>query len=188
MHLDARDRVRELTAILTVVSLALVFGTAGGFVPAGLLPHVDPLVAAIPHVNALLSASALVTIGLGVRAIRQGNIARHRTAMATTTVLFLGFLALYLYRIALEGPSAFPGPDVVYQFVYLPLLAVHILLAVASIPLVYYVLLLAVTRPVAAIRKSPHPRIGRVAASLWAVSFALGIVVYLMLYVVPWTP
>jgi putative membrane protein len=186
MHLDARDRVRELTVVLSVVSLALVFGTAGGFVPPGLLPRLEPLVEVIPHLNALLSATALVTIAFGIQAIKRGDIERHRTAMAATTVLFLGFLALYLYRIALEGPSDFPGPETLYQFVYLPLLAIHILLAVVSIPLVYYVLLVAVTRPVAAIRQSPHPRVGRVAASLWAVSFALGIVVYLMLYVVPW--
>jgi putative membrane protein len=183
MQETVRDRVPELTALLSVVSLALVFGTAGGFVPEGLLPRVDPLVAAIPHLNAVISASALVTIAVGVRAIRRGNVARHRAAMATTTLLFLGFLALYLYRIALEGPSEFPGPETLYRFVYLPVLGIHILLAVVSIPLVYYVLLLATTRPVAAIRESPHPRIGRVAASLWGVSFALGIVVYAMLYV-----
>ncbi|WP_302081228.1 DUF420 domain-containing protein [Salinibaculum rarum] len=184
MQLQARDRVRELTALLSIVSLAVVFATAGGLVPSGLLPRISPLVEVIPHLNAALSATALVTIAVGVRAVKNGNIARHRAAMVATTLLFLGFLALYLYRIALEGPSAFPGPETVYQFVYLPLLAIHILLAVLSIPLVYYVLLLAVTRPVAAIRDSPHPRVGKVAASLWFISFALGIVVYALLYVV----
>lgn len=182
MQLQARDRIRELTAVLSVLSLALVFGTAGGFVPAGLLPRVSPLVAAVPHINALLSAAALLTITAGVRAIKRGDISRHRAAMTVTTLLFLSFLALYLYRIALEGPSQFPGPETVYQFVYLPVLAIHVFLAVVSIPLVYYVLLLAVTRPVSAIRESPHPRVGRVAATLWFVSFALGIVVYALLY------
>ncbi len=183
MQLAARERVRELTAVLSVLSLAIVFGTAGGFVPDGSLPRIDGLVTVIPHLNAALSALALVTIGFGVRAIKRKNVTRHRAGMVTTTLLFLGFLALYLYRIALEGPSEFPGPETVYQFVYLPTLAIHILLAVLSIPFVYYVLLLAVTRPVSAIRDSSHARIGRVAATLWAVSFALGIVVYLMLYV-----
>jgi len=183
MQLAARDRVRELTAVLSIVSLAIVFGTAGGFVPAGSLPRIDGLVELVPHVNAVLSAAALVTIAVGVRAIKRGHVGRHRVAMVTTTLLFLGFLVLYLYRIALEGPSAFPGPDTVYQFVYLPTLAIHILLAVLAIPFVYYVLLLALTRPVGAIRESAHARVGRVAATLWAVSFALGIVVYLMLYV-----
>ena len=183
MQLQARDRVRELTAILSTVSLAVVFGTAGGFVPSGLLPRISPLVEAIPHLNAALSATALLTIAVGIRAVKNGDIERHRKAMVATTLLFVGFLALYLYRIALEGPSDFPGPETIYQFVYLPILGIHILLAVLSIPFVYYVLLLAVTRPIAAIRESPHPRIGKVAASLWFVSFALGIVVYGLLYV-----
>jgi putative membrane protein len=104
--------------------------------------------------------------------------------MMATLGLFAAFLVLYLYRLTLRGTTAFPGPDTVYQFVYLPTLGVHILLAVVCIPLLYYVALLALTRPIAAIRDSLHPRVGRIAASLWFVSFLLGDVVYLLLYVV----
>jgi putative membrane protein len=82
------------------------------------------------------------------------------------------------------GPATFPGPDPVYRTVYLPLLAVHILLAVVCIPLLYYVLLLAATRPVSALVDTAHARVGRVAAALWILSFVLGNVVYAMLYVV----
>ncbi|MFB6297794.1 MAG: DUF420 domain-containing protein [Salinirussus sp.] len=184
MPIDVRDRVPELSAVLSLVSLALVFGTVGGVVPEAFLPRVELLIGLVPHLNAALSLLALGTIATGVRAIRRGDVGRHRAAMLATTVLFLLFLLLYLYRISLVGPSTFPGPGTVYRFVYLPVLAIHVLLAVASIPLVYYVLLLAVTRPVAALRESPHPRVGRVAASLWFVAFALGVVVYVMLYVV----
>jgi putative membrane protein len=184
MQLDARHRVRELTALLTVVSLALVVGAVRGLIPSGALPRVEAVVAAAPHLNALLSLTALGTIVYGVRAIRRGRATAHRRAMVTTTVLFLLFLGLYLYRIVIVGTKPFPGPEAVYQFLYLPVLGIHMLLAVVSIPLVYYVLLVATTRPVAAIRESPHPSVGRVAASLWFVAFALGIVVYTLLYVV----
>lgn len=184
MQLDARHRVRELTAVLTVVSLALVFGAVRGVIPAGALPRVDGLVAAAPHLNVLISFTALGTIAYGVHAIRHGRVAAHRRAMVATTTLFLTFLGLYLYRLVIVGTKPFPGPEAVYQLVYLPVLGVHMTLAVVSIPLVYYVLLLATTRPVAAIRESPHPRVGRVAASLWFVAFALGVVVYALLYVV----
>lgn len=183
MQLDARNRVPELAAALTLLSLALVFGAVGGVVPGAALPRVEALIDVAPHLNAALSLTAIVTIGYGIRAIRNGDVARHRVAMLTTTVLFLTFLAVYLYRISLVGPAAFSGPDAVYRFVYLPLLGIHVLLAILSVPLVYYVLLLAVTRPIAALRESPHPRVGRVAASLWFVAFALGLVVYTLLYV-----
>jgi putative membrane protein len=185
MELRARERVPELTAVLSVASLAAVFAAVGGVVPASLLPAApDSLLDAIPHVNAVLSTAALVTIALGVRYIRRDDVRRHRAMMLTTLSLFVAFLVLYLYRISLEGTAAFPGPDAVYQFVYLPTLAIHVFLAIVCIPLLYYVLLLALTRPVAELYETPHRRVGRVAAALWFVSFALGDVVYLLLYVV----
>ena len=185
MALHADERVPELTALLSVLSLAAVVGAVLGVIPASLLPRAPAgVVDAIPHVNAVLSTAGLVTIPLAVRAIRRGNVDRHRALMLTTLGLFAGFLVLYLYRIILRGPSSFGGPDAVYQFVYLPTLAVHILLAIVCIPLLYYVALLAATRPVAAIRDSLHSRVGRIAASLWFVSFLLGDVVYALLYLV----
>lgn len=183
MNLQASERVPELTGVLTLVSLALVFGAVLGAVPDGLLPRIDPAVTLIPHVNAVLSLSAIATILYGVRAIRRGEIDRHRKAMLTSTVLFAVFLVLYLYRVSLEGPSAFEGPELVRQFLYLPLLAIHILFAVVCIPFVYYALLLAGTRPASELPRTNHARAGKIAASLWLVSFALGFVVYLFLYV-----
>lgn len=182
MRRVVREHVVLVTVLLTVVSLAAVFGTVLGYVPAGLFPHVDPLVAAVPHLNAAISLCAIGTILVGVRAIRRGDVARHRVAMLTTTALFVTFLVLYLYRLAVEGQTTFGGPAWVRRFVYLPALAVHILLAIVAVPLVYYALLVALTRPVSAIRGSDHARVGRLAAVLWFVSFALGIVVYLFLY------
>ena len=185
MELRAGDRVPELTAFLSVVSLAAVFGAVGGVVPPSVLPQAPKAaVDAIPHVNAVLSTAALVTIPLAVRAVRQGRIGRHRALMVTTFGLFAAFLVLYLYRLTLRETTAFSGPETVYRFVYLPTLGVHILLAIVCIPLLYYVALLALTRPIPTIRESLHPRVGRVAASLWFVSFLLGDVVYLLLYVV----
>ncbi|WP_435193916.1 DUF420 domain-containing protein [Natronomonas sp. EA1] len=185
MELNAKERVPELTAVLTVVSLAAVFGAALGVVPATALPRAsDAVLALIPHVNAVVSTAAIGTIVLGVAAARQGHYERHRVLMLTSLVLFAGFLLLYLYKVALEGPAPFPGPDAVYQFVYLPLLAIHILLAIVCIPLLYYVALLGLTRPLGAVFDTVHKRVGRAAASLWLVSFVLGNVVYLLLYVV----
>jgi putative membrane protein len=183
MSLSARDRVRELTAVLSVVSLALVFAAVRQAIPTAVLPRFDPLVAVIPHLNAIISLTAIGTILAGVRAIRRRDIETHRRRMLTSAGLFALFLLLYLYRVSLEGPSEFPGPDSVYLYVYLPILAIHILLAIVAVPVVYYVLLLAVTRPVSELPQTAHARVGRVAASLWLISFTLGIVVWLMLHV-----
>jgi putative membrane protein len=185
MHLDARNRVPELTAVLSLVSLALVFGTALGAVPRGAIPRApDGVLAVIPHVNAVVSTAAVVTILAGVVFARRRQFRKHRVMMLCSAGLFAVFLVLYLYKVALEGPADFPGPDAIYRQVYLPLLGIHILLAVACIPLLYYVLLLATTRPVSALVDTAHARVGRVAASLWLISFVLGNAVYALLYVV----
>ena len=184
MELRARNHVPALAGLLSAVSLALVFGAVlGAF--EGTLPRAPTAVLdAIPLVNVLVSALAIVTIATGWRAIRRGAVRRHRTLMGVSLVLFVTFLTLYLYRVSLLGPAPFPGPDSIYRFVYLPTLAIHVSLAIVCIPLLYYVLLLALTRPVEALSATNHPRVGRVAASLWMTSFALGIVVYLLSYVV----
>ena len=180
----AKDHVTGVAALLSVVSVALVFAAAGGVLPANALPESSALVAAVPHLNAAISVAAIAAIAGGVRAIRRGDVDRHRSLMATAFVLFVAFLALYLYKIVIAGPSEFGGPDPVYRFVYLPVLAIHVLLAVVTIPPLYYVLGVGLTHPVEEIPRTRHPRLGRVAATLWTVSFALGIVVYLLLYVV----
>lgn len=173
-----------LTGVLSVASVALVFAAALGVIPASALPRSEAAVEAIPHLNAVISVLAVGIIGFGWRSIRNGQVKRHRVAMVSAFVLFVAFLVLYFYKVILEGPATFPGPDAVYRFVYLPLLAIHVLLAVVTLPLLYYVLLLATTRPVSALPDTPHPRVGRIAASLWITSFVLGIVVYAMLYLV----
>ncbi|MBX0303407.1 DUF420 domain-containing protein [Haloarcula salinisoli] len=182
---DVREQVPALTGVLTVVSLALVFGAVGGAIPSALLPRVpDSVLGAIPTVNAVISAAAIGTIVAGIRAIRRGDVERHRRLMVATFGLFVAFLVLYLYRVTLLGPTDFAGPAVVETYVYFPLLAIHILLAIVAIPAVYYTLLLAASYPVSELSRTNHPRAGKVAATLWLISFSLGIVVYLMLYLI----
>jgi len=183
--MNVRRHVPTLTGVLSVVALGLVFAAAGRHIPAWLLPRApEAVIAAIPHVNAAISVAAISTIVVGVRAIRRGNVERHRRAMLATTGLFTVFLVAYLYRVALEGPTEFAGPAAVERFLYFPVLGVHILLAVVCVPLVIYVLLLAGTHSVSELPGTRHPTVGRVAATLWLVSFALGTVVYALLYVV----
>lgn len=184
MAVSARSRVPLLTAVLSVASLAVVFAAAGGRIPPSAVPQLPSwFLEAIPHVNAAISMTAIVTIAVGWRAIRVGRVRRHRISMLAAFCLFVAFLGLYLYRlVALGGPASFPGPATVERFVYLPVLAVHILLAIVCLPLLYYVLLLAATRSIGELRRTRHATVGRVAAPLWLISFALGVVVYLMLY------
>jgi putative membrane protein len=182
--MNVKRHVPALSGLLSVVALALVFAAALRAIPAWILPRApDAVLHAIPHVNAVVSLAAIGTILVGVRAIRRGNVARHRRFMLTTTGLFAVFLVAYLYRVALEGPTDFAGPAAVETYLYFPLLGIHILLAIVCVPLVIYALLLALTHSIAELPETRHPTVGKAAAALWLVSFTLGTAVYLLLYV-----
>lgn len=178
----AREHVPVLTVVLSAVSLVLVFSAALRMVPQGVLPRWGPLLAVIPHLNAVISLTAICTILAGVRAIRAGHVDRHRTLMLASFGLFAAFLILYLYRVAVLGPTSFPGPERIRRFLYLPILVIHVGLAVCCVPFVFYALLLAGTRPIVEIYESNHRLVGRVAALLWLVSFSMGVVIYALLY------
>jgi len=181
--MERHTKVVGASAGLSAVALAAVFAAALRAVPAGLLPRApEAVLAAIPHVNAALSVTAFFVVGTGWRLARNQDIKKHKAAMGLATLLFAVFLTLYLYRVALIGPSGFEGTGLLLTAYYL-ILAVHILLAVVCVPLVIYVLALATAYPIQELPRTPHPRVGRVAAALWMVSFALGTVVYAMLYV-----
>lgn len=184
MPVVRRDLV---TGILSAVAVVVVFAVAGGLVPTAHVPAAPrAVIRAIPHVNAVISLAAIVAIATGWRAIRAGNVDRHRRAMLAAIALFVLFLSFYLYRLAvLGGPTDFEGPRVVYRFVFLPVLAVHVLLAVICIPLVVDTAALGLAIPVDRLGRTRHPRVGRIAASLWLVSFSLGLVVYALLYWLP---
>ncbi|ACV10857.1 protein of unknown function DUF420 [Halorhabdus utahensis DSM 12940] len=184
MRSIVRRRTVELTVVLTVGSLALIFGVVGGVVPSSWLPH-TAAVDVLAHVNAVLSVLALVSIGAGVLAVRRGDIDAHRRRMGAAFALFVAFLASYLYRITVAGTQPFTGPGVL-EPVYLVILAVHVTLAIVCLPLLYYVLLLAAAYDRRELPETSHPRIGRIAAPLWAISFTLGLVVYVVLYIAPW--
>ena len=170
---------------VSLLAVGAVFAAVLGVSPASLVPVVPSvLLAAIPHVNAILSTAAIATIVLAVRAIRRGEVLRHRRLMLTTVGLFTAFLVLYLYKVIVAGPVTFGGPTEVYERLYLPVLAVHIILAVICIPFVVHALLLGMTHEVRELYQTRHRLVGRIGAALWLISFALGNLVYLLAYII----
>jgi len=176
------DHVVLVSAILSIVSLSLVFGAAGGYIPAEYLPRSDPLLRVIPHFNAVLSILAIFTILKGVSHIRNKDIDRHNKTMLLAFIIFATFLVLYLYRVAILGPADFGGPENIYLFIYLPFLAIHIFLAVICVPLLFYVLTIGLTYEPTDIPNTLHRKIGKIAYKLWLIAFIMGSMVYLMAY------
>ncbi len=130
----------------------------------------------LPTVNACLNATSAVLLFVGYRAIRAKRIARHRMAMQSAFVTSAIFLVSYLTRFYLTGAHHFPG-DGWLKIVYLAILFSHMVLAVATVPLVLRTLYLARAK-----RFVEHRRIARFTFPIWMYVSVTGVIVYMMLY------
>ena len=183
-----REHVTAVTAVLTVVGYGLVAATFGGLVP--IFPDIgEQGVNLLGHAIAVVNTAATITLVLGWRAIRRGDVRTHRRYMITSFALILLFLLLYLPKVGGGGEKRFVL-SASYAFVptwewirpaYLAMLAIHILLSVLAMPVVLYALMLGLTHTPAELRKSIHPRVGRIAAVSWILSLVLGVLTYLLL-------
>ncbi|MDW8073330.1 MAG: DUF420 domain-containing protein [Nitrososphaerota archaeon] len=174
-----------ITAFVTLVAYAVL-----GFVlippeGAGWLAFV-PEEAALyfPHIIAAINLITVVLLQLGYRSIRRRRIHSHAIYMGASFILITVFLVLYVLKIAALGPEVYKGPEVLRNFVYLPSLAVHLALSIASVPLVFYNALTGYQLRARA-GLSYHRRVGKLAYPAWTVSLALGLLVYAMLRLAP---
>ncbi len=173
----------RLTVALTVV-IYVILGVVLSMRPSAQLPPaLAAALATFPAVIALVNTLALTCLIAGWRAVLARQIHRHRRYMSASAVLISLFLVLYVTRVALGGTKAFPGPPEIRAFVYLPVLSIHIVLSIVSVPLVAYNLITGLTHSAGAVAGTRHPAVGRYAVALWSVSLALGILVYLLLNV-----
>lgn len=171
------------TVVITLAVYGVLAYALSAEPPASLPPLVSRALAMFPALIAAVNASALTCLLAGWRAIRAGRVQRHRKLMLASATFISMFLVLYLTRVYLGGVKAFPGPPEIRRYIYLPALTIHIGLSILSVPPVVYNLLIGLTHRIGDIPKTKHPQVGRVAVTLWSVSLALGIFVYLMLNV-----
>jgi putative membrane protein len=178
------DRVAlRRTVALTVMVYAILGVVLSMSPPAHLPPAIAAALPALPPIIALTNVLALTCLIAGWRAVLARGIQRHRRFMLASAALISLFLVLYVTRVALGGTKPFPGPPEIRTFIYLPVLAVHIVLSIASVPLVVYNLITGLTHSAGAVAGTRHPAVGRYAVALWSASLALGILVYFLLNV-----
>ncbi|WP_418282412.1 DUF420 domain-containing protein [Halorubrum sp. DTA98] len=178
----AKRRPGALTALLTVVGYGAVLGAF--LVPEfqALFPDLSRgVVEFLTHAIAAVNSVTVVCLALGWYWIRRDEVRKHATAMATSFVLILVFLGMYVPRVAGGGTKYFVGPDLAY-YAYLLMLGIHIVLSIVSVPVVLYAVILGLTHTETELRtETPHATIGRIAAGSWLISLVLGIVAYVLL-------
>lgn len=134
----------------------------------------DDVIPYLPHFQALLNSAATIMLGTGFYFIRQRQLERHRNCMIAALVISSVFMISYLTYHAAVGYMPFAGQGSIRPF-YFTLLASHVILAAAIVPLVlttvYFALRGNFTR---------HPRIARWTLPLWLYVSASGVVIYLL--------
>jgi putative membrane protein len=183
-----KEHVTAVTALLTIAGYGLVAATFGGLLP--IYPDIgESGVNMLGHAIAVVNTMATITLALGWRAIRRGDVTKHRNYMVTSFVLILLFLLFYLPKVGGGGEKEFvltasyafvPTWDWIYP-AYLAMLAIHILLSILAMPVVLYALMLGATHSPTELTDTPHRKVGRIAAGSWILSLVLGVLTYLLL-------
>jgi putative membrane protein len=130
----------------------------------------------LPPVNATLNFTSAALLLSGWTAIKRKRVAVHRFSMQAAFVTSTIFLVCYLTRFYLTGAHRFPGTGAL-KAVYFCILFSHMILAVATVPLVLRTLYLARRA-----RWAEHRKIARVTFPVWMYVSVTGVVVYVMLY------
>ena len=130
----------------------------------------------LPAVNATLNAVAATLLVVGYVEIRRGRIRQHRRAMLAAFGTSALFLLSYVVYHANAGSRPFTGQGPV-RTVYFAILATHVVLAAAILPLA----LVTLSRALAE-RFDRHVPIARWTLPIWLYVSVTGVIVYLMLY------
>ena len=172
----------KTTAVLSVVGYVVVIASFAGLFP---YPDIsDSTVNLLSHLIAVINAVTLATILSGYYKIREGDVEAHKKLMLASFALILLFLAVYLFKVGGGGTKVFEGPRVVKIYLYLPMLAIHLILSVVSVPVVLYAVVLGLTQPIDKLPDTAHPKVGKIAVAAWSLSLALGLITYLLLNII----
>jgi len=128
----------------------------------------------LTHVIAGLNGASVLCLIAGFVLIRRGERAAHQAAMVGALVLSAAFLVVYLYYKANSGFARFGGEGFIRP-IYFTILSLHVLGAIAIVPLVPLTVFRALKGDFAG-----HRKLARKTWPLWIAVGVSGVVVYVM--------
>lgn len=129
----------------------------------------------LPAVNASLNALAASLLVAGWIAIRRGARRVHQYLMVAAFAASALFLVCYLAYHYVHGDTRYGGTGGM-RMAYLGILASHVLLSMAVVPLALVAFYFAYLK-----RFTSHKRVTRVLAPIWVYVSITGVVIYFML-------
>ena len=132
-------------------------------------------VSALPALNASLNATSAALLTMGWFAIRRGKRSLHRGLMIGAFCVSAAFLVSYIVYHYVHGDTHYGGQGAL-RTIYLLILASHILLSIAVLPLVLTTFYFAFRG-----RFDRHRRLARWTLPIWLYVSVTGVVVFFLL-------
>lgn len=161
-------KYKKLIIALSVIiplAVAVLFSVK---IPGYDFSFLPPIYATINGLTAILLVFALV-------AIKQGKIELHKKIMTSCLVFSASFLVLYVIYHLTSDSTKYGGEGLI-KIIYLAILASHILLSIAIIPLVLFTYVRALAG-----KFDKHKKLARITWPIWFYVAITGVIVYLMI-------
>jgi putative membrane protein len=132
-------------------------------------------VSSLPAANAVFNSLSAICLALGYIRIRRKQQAAHKRFMLAAAGFSALFLVSYITYHFFHGDTRFPGQGWM-RAVYLSLLASHILLSMAGLPLIFATLYFSLSG-----QFRFHRKVARWTFPIWMYVSVTGVVVFLVL-------
>lgn len=129
----------------------------------------------LPALNCLLNGCSAICLVIGYVAIRRGQVRRHIRWMISAFICSAVFLVSYILHHHLHGDTKFPADNGLRPF-YLIILATHILLSVAALPMIFMTFFFALSG-----RLATHRRLAKFTFPVWLYVSVTGVLIFLIL-------
>ncbi|MGB5647847.1 DUF420 domain-containing protein [Muriicola sp.] len=155
-----------IISILIPVVVAVLFGVR--------IPNVEPL-GFLPPIYASINGLTALLLIIAVWAIKNGKQQLHQNLMTSCIALSLLFLVMYVAYHMTSDSTPFGGEGFI-KYIYYIILASHIILSIAIIPLVLHTYARAYLK-----NFEKHRKLARITFPIWLYVAVTGVVVYLMI-------
>jgi putative membrane protein len=155
-----------IISILIPLVVAVLFGVR--------IPNVEPL-GFLPPIYASINGLTALLLLIAVWAIKNGKRQLHQNLMTSCIALSLLFLVMYVAYHMTSDSTSFGGEGFI-KYVYYFILASHIILSIAIIPLVLHTYARAYLK-----NFERHKKLARITFPIWLYVAVTGVVVYLMI-------
>jgi putative membrane protein len=170
MKTSLREKRFRLSIIILSVVIPIVVAILFGY----RIPNVDSFTF-LPPIYATINGFTAVFLVSAVLAIKRGNRKLHERLNTTAIIFSLLFLVMYVAYHMTSDSTSFQGEGII-KYVYYFILISHILLSIATIPLVLVTYMHAKLE-----NFEKHKKIAKITFPIWLYVAVTGVIVYLMI-------